>query len=131
MSNNNEKEFNKKLAILSHEVKTPLMLIANTALVANLRLKDNTISQEELKKYFENILNNCYKLDLMTDNMMNLTEIKPSHYQVIDMNEFCEKFSGQVEALQASYDFDFKLEVKSDSEKKEKSNKTTLPKSVA
>ena len=54
MSNNSEKEFNKKLAILSHEVKTPLALIANTAYVANLRLKDNTISHEELKKYFEN-----------------------------------------------------------------------------
>lgn len=118
MSNNSEKEFNKKLAILSHEVKTPLALIANTAYVANLRLKDNTISHEELKKYFENILNNCYKLDLITDNMMNLTEIQPTHYQVIDMNEFCEKFSAQLEALHSSYDFDFKLDVKTDSEKK-------------
>ena len=118
MSKNNEKEFNKKLAILSHEVKTPLMLIANTAMLANDRLKDNTISQEELSTYLENIINNCYKLDLMTDNMMDLTKIHPTDYQLVNMNEFCEKFSAQLETYRMLYDFNFTLDVKTDSEMK-------------
>lgn len=118
MSNNNKKEFNKKLAILSHEVKTPLMLIANTAMVANVRLKNDAISQEELSTYLENIINNCYKLDLMTDNMMDLTKIQPTDYQLINMNEFCEKFSAQLETYRTSYNFNFKLNVKTDNEMK-------------
>lgn len=81
---------------ISHEIKTPVNLIASTAMVIRKLFETgNPPSEEALCKYMDNILNNCNRITALTENVMDLvvpSSPSPMLYELIAPPEFVEKF---------------------------------------
>lgn len=101
------RSYMETLSIISHEIKTPVNLIAATARIADMRLKNDSVSFEDIIKYFENIVNNCNKIELMLNNVMSVTTLSRNHFEIIDVNEFVEKFSSSIHDYCERLDFAF------------------------
>ena len=102
------RSYMETLSIISHEIKTPVNLIAATARIADMRLKNDSVSYEDIIKYFENIVNNCNKIELMLNNVMSVTTLSLNHFEIIDVNEFSEKFASSIRNYCEKLDFNFK-----------------------
>lgn len=102
------------LSVISHELKTPVNLIAATARIADMRVKNNSLEAETLEGYFSNIINNCNRIELMLNNIMSSTTLSLQQFELLDANEFVKKFSDMLKCYSEKLNFTFKATAKSD-----------------
>lgn len=112
-----KKQLIDNLSMITHEVKTPVNLIYSTAKIADMRTKSHSISQNDLEKYFQNIINNCNRINLMLNNIMSINSISESDYELIDVGYFAEEFSKCLEEFETVYNFSFDLRIETEIEK--------------
>ena len=102
------------LSVISHELKTPVNLIAATARIADMRVKNNSLGTETLEGYFSNIINNCNRIELMLNNIMSSTTLSLQQFEFLDANEFIKKFSDMLKCYSERLNFTFKATAKLD-----------------
>lgn len=96
-------QFLDSLATVSHEIKTPVNLISATAKIATARIKDHSITSENLMKYLDNIVNNCNKITLMLNNVMSVYSVEFKDYEYINISEFVRDFCDHIDACSPQY----------------------------
>ncbi len=68
---------------ISHEFKTPLNVILGTLQLLNLYLQEDVISVDsKLKKRFEIMKQNCYRLLRLVNNVIDITRIDSGYYEI-------------------------------------------------
>ena len=112
-----KKQVIDNISMITHEVKTPVNLIYSTAKIADMRIRSDSISQNDLEKYFQNIINNCNKINLMLNNIMSINSINKSDYELIDINYFAKEFSKCLAEFEEVYNFKFNLDTETEIEK--------------
>lgn len=96
----NNKDFEKKiinnLAAISHEMSTPINLIASTAKLTSMKI-DKDYDTKSIKTYMDNIINNCNKMALLISNIMDIDMTIVSKKEYVNANQFFETFCNNVE----------------------------------
>ncbi len=68
---------------ISHEFKTPLNVILGTLQLLNLYLQEDVIYVDaKLKKKFEMMKQNCYRLLRLVNNVIDITRIDSGYYEI-------------------------------------------------
>ena len=115
----NNKDFEKKiinnLVAISHEMRTPVNLIASTAKLTNMKI-DNANNTEAVKEYMENIMNNCNKISLLIANIMDIDLATVSKKEYVNAKQFFDTFCNNVKPFCRDVDAELKKEFKSDKE---------------
>ncbi len=93
------KDFEKKiidsLASISHEMRTPINLIASTARLASMKL-DFGNDVDAVKVYMENIMNNCNKITMLISNIMDIDMAMVSEKKFLDAKKFFDTFCDNI-----------------------------------
>lgn len=76
-------------ANISHELKTPLNVIFSTAQLFNLYLKNDCITdqREKIDKYTNIMVQNCYRLSKLINNLVDLSKIQSGFFELNISNE--------------------------------------------
>lgn len=114
--NTNKKTNNciETLSVISHEIKTPLNLIAATARIAVMRVNNGSLQTSELEDYFKNIINNCNKIELMLNNVISSSSGQVCQYELLNAEDFAKKFSDMIKYYGENLNFTFSAVAKSD-----------------
>ena len=72
------------LANISHELKTPLNVIYSTIQLFNMYCKNGSLDQnkESVLKYTNSMMQNCYRLSKLINNIVDLSKIKAGFFQL-------------------------------------------------
>lgn len=106
--NTREKNFIKKLSLVSHEVQTPVNLINSTARLINTLVEKDACSKEKLLEYTQNIINNCNKMTMMLSNLMDINTSNISIHQSLFARDFFDSFCANTEVYLNEFNVNFK-----------------------
>ncbi|MDP4145142.1 MAG: PAS domain-containing sensor histidine kinase [Bacillota bacterium] len=74
---------------ISHELKTPLNVIYATAQLFDMFCKSDSLDskKEYIIKYIKTIIQNCYRLSKLINNIVDLSKIEAGYYELNKTNE--------------------------------------------
>ncbi len=90
--NTREENFIKNMAHISHEIQTPVNLIAATAKLIELITEKDGTNIERIKEYSGNIINNCNKLSMMLTNILESNHANLSAPVLVNTKQFFDEF---------------------------------------
>ena len=94
---NSEMKIVKNLSAISHEMRTPLNLIAATATLINMKMDNDVLNNDDLKEYIKNILTNCNKAAMLVENILETSLVTVSKFEYANTRQFFETFCKNVE----------------------------------
>ena len=113
----NKKEFEDEiinsLASISHEMRTPINLIASTARLASMKLDCNN-DTEAVKKYMDNIMNNCNKITMLISNIMDINMTLISKREFLNAKQFFDTFCDNIVPFCSETDTELNKEFETD-----------------
>lgn len=96
-----EKDLNRKiiqnLSIVSHEIQTPVNLIAMTATILNKKAEKNCTNNSQIKDYMDNIVMNCNKIELLVNNILGINMVSISKKEYVNSRQLFDTFCETIE----------------------------------
>ena len=111
-----EKFFIQNIAHISHELQTPVNLVASTAKIMNHMLEKGINDEEKFKEYTQNIINNCNKVSMMLSNIMDINIINPSNFEYVNSKQFFDEFCFNIKNYLCEFNVNFKTDFKCEEE---------------
>ena len=87
------KDLIKNLASISHEIQTPVNIIASTAKLIEHRKDLKKLDAESLELYVERIYRNCNKIAMLVSNIMEANLPTTSKAECVDSRQFFDTFT--------------------------------------
>lgn len=106
----------QNLSVVSHEIQTPVNLIASTANLVNRKIDKNATNDSEIKEYMNNIILNCDKVAMLVNNIMGINMITVSKREYVNSKQFFDAFSKFIEPYCKHTETQFKKEFKTEKE---------------
>ena len=87
-----EKQYINNLTTITHELQTPINLIAASAKLSGIKIDKNIGTTAELKKYMDNIIINCNKLSMLISNISENESDLIFLKEFVNTQQFAETF---------------------------------------
>lgn len=106
----------QNLSVVSHEIQTPVNLIASTASLVKCKIEKNAATGSEIKEYMDNIVLNCNKVAMLVNNIMGINMVTVSKREYVNSKQFFDTFCKFIEPYCKYAETQFKKEFKTEKE---------------